>query len=138
MIKFLSMVVPVHQTVTMGPLRCSNGSVASSHRVSPVGAILTLLLLLPVPLLSISFSLTREAGSVLVTLIKLPYFINTIMLNVRPIVTLARGLYLEPLNTVLKLSRHVLREQLDESPTHTIKAVVALSLKLNKFVTVRV
>lgn len=130
--------LPIRSAIKVRPLEITGDDITEAKPLSVKRSIIALLLLLPLPLLSIEFSFPERIKSILVLLIGLPTFIGALAMGMQPLMRLTEAIFLRPLGCILSLDYRLLQRRLSRDPARSSGTILTLSLGLGAFIAVHI
>ena len=131
-------ILPIRSAVKVRPLEISGGDITEVKPVSLKKSLVAIVLLLPLPLLSIEFSLPENVKSLLVLLIGMPTFIGALIFGIQPLMRLIEFIFLRPLGWILSLDYRLLQRRISRDPARSSGTILTLSLGLGAFIAVHI
>ncbi len=135
---FLAVLIPIRQAMMVRPLEIVGGDITESRPVSLRRSLLAVLLLLPMPLLSVDFELAEKTKSLLMALVGFPCFVAAVVLGVHPLMCLTEKMFLRPLGFILRLDSRILQRRLSRDPARSAGTIITLALGLGGFIAIHI
>lgn len=129
---------PVLASLRVKPLEITGTDISESRPVSCLKAAISVLLLLPLPLLAMNTALPNATKSTLMLLAGLPCFIGSVCLGMHPLMRLVELIFLKPLGLLLRLDSRILERRLSRDPARAAGTVLSISLGLGGFIAVHI
>lgn len=135
---FFAVAIPVYSSVRVKPLEITGADITASRSISSWKAILSVVLLLPLPLIAMDLNIPNEIKSRLMLLVGLPCFIASLCLGMHPLMRFVEFVFLKPLGLLLNLDPRILERRLSRDPARAAGTVLTLSLGLGGFIAVHI